>query len=164
VVDANIFPPLIQLLANAEFDIKKEAAWAISNATSGGSSEQIKYLVNQGCIKPLCDLLSCTDARITTVALEGLENILKIGEKEAMATSGFNQYATYIEEAEGLDKVELLQNHQNNDIYEKAVKILETYFAAEPEEDDNLAPTTDSNQHQFQFGTTTQIPQGGFKF
>jgi hypothetical protein len=33
VVDAGIIPPLIHLLATAEFDIKKEAAWAISNAT-----------------------------------------------------------------------------------------------------------------------------------
>ena len=30
---------------HAEFDIKKEAAWAISNATSGGSAEQIHALV-----------------------------------------------------------------------------------------------------------------------
>ena len=30
-----------------------------------------------GCIKPLCDLLICSDARIVTVALEGIENILK---------------------------------------------------------------------------------------
>lgn len=36
---------MVQLLQNAEFDIKKEAAWAISNATSGGSHEQIKYVV-----------------------------------------------------------------------------------------------------------------------
>jgi hypothetical protein len=79
VVDAGIIPPLIHLLATAEFDIKKEAAWAISNATSGGTAEQLKYLVSQGAIKPLCDLLSCSDARIVTVALEGLENILKVG-------------------------------------------------------------------------------------
>lgn len=46
---------------------------------SGGTNEQIKYLVSQGAIKPLCDLLSCSDARIVTVALEGLENILKVG-------------------------------------------------------------------------------------
>lgn len=32
-----------------------------------------------GCIKPLCDLLSTPDVRIVTVALEGLENILKVG-------------------------------------------------------------------------------------
>ncbi|OIS99847.1 importin subunit alpha-1b [Nicotiana attenuata] len=66
----------------AEFDIKKEAAWAISNATSGDSHEQTKYLVGQGCIKPSCDLLICLDPRIVTVCLEGLENILKVGEAE----------------------------------------------------------------------------------
>lgn len=42
VIDANIIPPLVQLLQNAEFDIKKEAAWAISNATSGGTHDQLK--------------------------------------------------------------------------------------------------------------------------
>lgn len=66
------------MLQNAEFDIKKEAAWAISNATSGGNPEQIKLLVEAGCIRPLCDLLVCFDPRIITVALEGLENILKV--------------------------------------------------------------------------------------
>ena len=29
------------MLSVAEFDIKKEAAWAISNATSGGSADQV---------------------------------------------------------------------------------------------------------------------------
>lgn len=42
VVEADIIGPLVNLLQNAEFEIKKEAAWAISNATSGGSHEQIK--------------------------------------------------------------------------------------------------------------------------
>lgn len=40
---------------------------------------QIRMLVECGCIKPLCDLLSVNDARIVTVALEGLENVLKVG-------------------------------------------------------------------------------------
>lgn len=43
MIDAGIIAPLVYLLQNAEFDIKKEAAWAISNATSGGSKEQIEY-------------------------------------------------------------------------------------------------------------------------
>jgi Armadillo/beta-catenin-like repeat len=34
--------------------------------------------VQIGCIKPLCELLVCSDVRIVTVALEGLENILKV--------------------------------------------------------------------------------------
>eukprot|EP01116_Phalansterium_solitarium_P010374 TRINITY_DN250_c0_g1_i1.p1 TRINITY_DN250_c0_g1~~TRINITY_DN250_c0_g1_i1.p1 ORF type:complete len:525 (+),score=158.08 TRINITY_DN250_c0_g1_i1:155-1729(+) len=164
VVDANIIPPLVALLANAEFDIKKEAAWSISNATSGGSPEQIRYLVSQGCIKPLCDLLTCTDARIVTVALEGLENILKVGEKDSKETGAVNAYAGYMEEADGLVKIETLQSHQNHDIYEKSVKILETYFGAEETDGADIAPTMDAAQTSFQFGVGAGAPQGGFKF
>lgn len=47
VIEAGIFGSLISLLGNAEFEIKKEAAWAVSNATSGGSLEQIRYFVVQ---------------------------------------------------------------------------------------------------------------------
>lgn len=93
VIDCNIIPPLLLLLQTAEFDIKKEAAWAISNATSGGTPAQIKYLVTQGCIKPLCDLLQFQDPRIVTVALEGLENILKMGQLDR-SSDGRNEYAT----------------------------------------------------------------------
>ena len=42
VIDANIFPILIEILGKAEFKTRKEAAWAITNATSGGSPEQIR--------------------------------------------------------------------------------------------------------------------------
>jgi importin subunit alpha-1 len=49
VIDANLIPPLINLLQHGEFKTKKEACWAISNATSGGLAkpEQIRYLVSQ---------------------------------------------------------------------------------------------------------------------
>lgn len=140
VIDANIVPPLVQLLSYAEFDIKKEAAWALSNATSGGMPHQIKYLVSCGCIKPLCDLLSCSDARIIIVALEGLENILKVGEEEKNTTNGINLYVHQIEDAGGLDKIEHLQVHQNEDIYNKSVTLLETYFELEDVEGENLVP------------------------
>ncbi|CAM6076755.1 unnamed protein product [Sphagnum tenellum] len=165
IIDANIIPPLVALLATAEFDIKKEAAWAISNATSGGTHEQIKYLVNQGCIKPLCDLLTCPDPRIVTVSLEGLENILKVGEaeKDLGNSNGINLYARYIDEAEGLEKIENLQTHDNNEIYEKAVKILETYWLEE-DEDQTSAPAGDELQSNFVFGGNPAVPSGGFNF
>ena len=160
IIDAEIIPPVINLLANAEFDIKKEAAWSISNATSGGSPQQIKYLVQQGCIPPLCDLLTVADAKIVTVALEGLENILKVGEQEGkQIAGGHNQMATFIAEAEGLTKIEALQQHDNNDIYAKAIKILETYFGVDDEEDVNIAPAADGAQ--FGFGVATGPAAGG---
>ncbi len=43
VIDANVFPVLIEILGQAEFKTRKEAAWAITNATSGGTPDQIRY-------------------------------------------------------------------------------------------------------------------------
>jgi HEAT repeat protein len=166
VIDDKLIPPLIYLLGHAEFDIKKEAAWAISNATSGGTHQQTRLLVNEGCIKPLCDLISCSDARIVTVALEGLENILKVGEV-TKEEEGSNLFAALIDEADGLEKIEALQNHTNNDIYEKAMRILEQYFGLEDEEDQNFAPGMDASGSQFTFGPPAgggAALQGGFNF
>lgn len=164
VINANIVPPLVHLLQTAEFDIKKEAAWAISNATSGGTHDQIRYLVSCGCIKPLCDLLVTPDARIIIVALEGLENILKVGEEDKMENNGTNPFIALIESAEGLDKIEHLQEHQNQDIYDKAVNILETYFELEEMEYEDLAPTIDNNTGGYTFGNNSGPPSGGFNF
>ena len=53
-----------------------------------------------GCIKPLCDILTVQDPRIVLVTLEGLENILKVGQIDAK--NGVNPYSVLIEEAYGL--------------------------------------------------------------
>jgi hypothetical protein len=82
--------------------------------------------------------------------LEGLENILKVGDQDAKATGSHNMMATYIAEADGLNKIEELQHHSNNDIYDKAIKLLETYFGVEEEEEmPALAPTMEGNQFTF---------------
>ncbi|RHN64702.1 hypothetical protein MtrunA17_Chr4g0071961 [Medicago truncatula] len=141
VIEAGLIAPLVNLLQYAEFDIKKEAAWALSNATFSGTPEQIKYLVSYDCIKPLCDLLVCPDPKIIIVCLECLENILKVGEAEKRFcnTRDVNLYAQMIEDAEGLEKIENLQSHDNNEIYENAVRILETYWLED--EDETLPPS-----------------------
>ncbi|CAH9055074.1 unnamed protein product [Cuscuta europaea] len=165
VIEAGLIGPLVSLLQHAEFDIKKEAAWAISNATSGGTNDQIKFFVSQGCIKPLCDLLVCPDPRIVTVCLEGLENILKTGEGEKAENDGINYYSQLIDDAEGLEKIENLQSHDNTEIYEKAVKILETYWLDEEEEGALPEAGDGTTQTGFNFGgNDVHVPAGGFKF
>jgi importin subunit alpha-1 len=147
VIDAQVVPRLVSLLQTSDYDIKKEAAWAISNATSCGSPEQIGYLVECHVIEPMCELLTNPDPRMLLVGLEALDNILKAGERSAKET-GINEYATLVEECHGLDKLELLQNHQNQEIYDKSVNMLETYFAAE-EEDQNISPNISNGFMQF---------------
>ncbi|XP_065057257.1 importin subunit alpha-7-like [Rhopilema esculentum] len=161
VIDSNIIPALVDILCNAEFKTRKEAAWAITNATSGGTSKQIKYIASQGCIKPLCDLLSVMDTKIVLVALNGLDNILKIGEKEAKSIGSPNRYALEVEECFGIDKIEYLQQHSNEDIYKKAYELIDTYFKEdEPLEVDAVAPQIENNE--FTFSQNLPLPQGGF--
>lgn len=153
VIDANIIPPLINILHNADFKTRKEACWAISNATSGGLQEpsQIRYLVSQGCIKPLCDLLTMMDNKVIQVALDGLDNILKVGEmdKTAAGPSGINQYAIFVEEAGGMITIHNLQQHDNLDIYKKAFNIMDKYFPDDEDVDTAIdAPALDA-QGQF---------------
>lgn len=171
VVDAGIIPPLIHLLSNGDFKTRKEACWAISNATSGGlqKPEQIRYLVTQGCIKPLCDLLACPDNKIIQVALDGLENILKVGEMDMESAdqrapeAQVNRYALFIEEAGGMEKIHDCQNNANEEIYMKAYNIIERYFSDEEDagaDIEELAPQANASG----FTLSSNQPQGQFNF
>lgn len=158
VIDANIIPPLVLILKTAEFDIQKEAAWALSNATSGGTDDQIRYLVNQGVIPPMCELFKCPDPKIVLVAMEGVENILRVGKRDAPRNNGNNLFAEHVEQCGGLDLLEALQRHDNEEIYDKAVKILKEYFESE-EEDAGAAQTTEGGA-AFAFGANAGAGAG----
>lgn len=167
VIDANIIPPLVEILQNADFKTRKEACWAISNATSSGINfpESVKYLVSQGCIKPLCDLLNSGDNKIILVALDGLENILKVGEMEKEHTGNLNQMALFVEECGGMDNIHELQNHENIDIYNKAYQIIDKYFSDDDDDVAEIQPTVDAATGNFAFSTdVASAPQGGFNF
>lgn len=158
IIDNDIFPALMGILAISDFKTKKEAAWAITNATSSGTTDQIKYLVEVGCIPPMCDFLTVVDSDIVQVALNALENILKTGEK---CNEKPNPFAILIEECGGLDKIEYLQSHENRDIYYKAFLIIENYFGNE-EEDHRCAPAW-SNDHS-EYTLKPPSTGGGFDF
>ncbi|KAK6435614.1 Importin subunit alpha-1 [Oleoguttula sp. CCFEE 5521] len=170
VIDHQLIPPLIHLLSNGDFKTRKEACWAISNATSGGlqKPDQIRFLVAQGAIRPLCDLLACPDNKIIQVALDGLENILKVGDmdKEAQQGSGetpVNQYALFIEDCGGMEKIHDCQNNSNEEIYMKAYTIIEKYFSDDEGEAEvnELAPQQGQDG---QFGFGGQQAQQNFNF
>lgn len=61
----------------------------------------------------------------------------------------------------GLDKLEFLQGHENQDIYQKAYDLIERYFNTE-DEDQSLAPAVDLQQQQFLF-QQCEAPMEGFQ-
>jgi len=167
VLQAGLVPAIIDVLNTADFDIKKEAAWAISNATCGGGNEAIQFLVEQGCAKPFCDLLGVQDTRIVNVALEGIENILKMGAANE-DEEGDNPMCIVIEEAEGLEKLEELQTHANDEVYQRAVRMLETYFGEDESDDEEDGPQIEEGASAYSFGaaasTGTELGQPMFNF
>ena len=165
VIDAGIIPVLTDILANEKFEVRKEACWAVSNATAAGQPEQIKYLIANGVIEPLVNMLTSQDTRIITVCLEGIRNILKCGERMRASTNGeYNEYARAIESVGGLDKIEALQQHTNQSVYERSVSILEKYFHADEEEIGAVAPEKKDSQMVFGTGNGNSTPNGGFNF
>jgi importin subunit alpha-1 len=160
IIEANIIPPLCQLLANGEYDIRKEAAWAVSNATSGGTPDQIRYLVEQGCVRPLVELLDASDPRVILVSLEGIENILRSGAQGETASDQFydNPYVRYVMAADGIEKLERLQNHANMEIYERSIRILEDYFNAIE------ANNAQTNPNEVHFDWTSPAPANQVPF
>ena len=91
------------------------------------------------------------------VALNGLENILRLGEQEVKTTGAANPYAVIIEEVFGLDKIEFLQSHENMEIYQKAFDIIERYFGTE-EEDKDVSELCPGNISSFSSLLFTDCP------
>ncbi|XP_074995759.1 importin subunit alpha-4 isoform X2 [Calonectris borealis] len=136
VIDAGLIPMIIHQLAKGDFGTQKEAAWAISNLTISGRKDQVEYLVQQNVIPPFCNLLSVKDSQVVQVVLDGLKNILIMAGDEA------STIAEIIEECGGLEKIEALQQHENEDIYKLAFEIIDQYFSG----DDVLSPKVKRNK------------------
>lgn len=161
VIDENIIPTLIYVLKNSEIDVKKEAVWAISNAASGATSKQIEYLIKKDCLIHMIELLNSSDSRIINVILDGFLNILEIGQQKVNQEFS-NEYARIIEQNEGLEKLENLQHHVNNDIYKKTTHLLKNYFGAEDGLNTNDSPNKIKGNTIF--SKPSQIPQCSFNF
>jgi len=111
VIDSDIIPKVISLLKDDSSAMCKEAAWVVANCAYNGNSKQIKYLVNQGCIPPLFDLLMAmngVDTKIVRIVLEALYSVSQVstdGESHIKSIHDANKARSMI--------VEELQHHDH---------------------------------------------------
>ena len=101
--------------------------WLYTISLISDGFSQVLYTVKVGALKPLCDLLVVNDAKIVMVILDALRNVLE----NAQRTSNLEQVSMIVEECDGLDKIEALQQHENSDVYQLALAIIEKYFSEE---------------------------------
>lgn len=131
-----------QLGTAIEWDVRKEAAWVISNMITSSPQARLLHLLELGVIAPLCELLNTGDSRIILITLDAIETMLKL-------KGHVDSVSHLIEESGGLDLLEKLQEHENVKVYERAVGILERYFAAEEEDSENVSPAVSNNVFVF---------------
>ena len=127
VIDAGFIPQIIQYLVKADSRAQKEATWAIINLVLFGNRDQVAYTVQQGVIPPFCLLLDDKDNQVVQFALIGIVSILNtVVENGAVAS--------FIEECGGLDRIERLQNHENEEIRKIANEIINRFFSGDHED------------------------------
>jgi importin subunit alpha-6/7 len=161
VFDEGFLPILLRLSEEAEFEIRKELMWAITNAISCGTKDQVTMVITQGFVKPICDLITTHDTKLAMICLEALEKTLRVGEGLISAkTNDMNPVAMLVEKYGALDAIEDLQNHTNKRIHSLAEKIIDEYFEGE-EENDFHENQIEENTQQQQQQQTNMMNFGG---
>ncbi|XP_037670847.1 importin subunit alpha-8 [Choloepus didactylus] len=136
-------PSLVALLKNGEFKVQKEAVWIVANFTTGGTMDQLVQLVHSGVLEPLVNLLTVQDNKIVLIILDIISYILQAADK----ISKKENLCLLIEELGGLDKIEALQLHENRQIAQTSLSIIENHFFEE--EDGIILPNLDGEHDLF---------------
>ncbi|MED6293249.1 Importin subunit alpha-1 [Characodon lateralis] len=144
VINAGLVPILVEVLQQGDYKTQNEAVWAVTNYTSGGTVDQVAYLVHCNVLEPLFNLLTVKDSKMTLVILEAVSNILQM----AQSTGEVERMCQMIEELGGLDKIEALQTHDNEAVYKSALNLIDRFFSEE-NVDGSLVPDASTDRYAF---------------
>lgn len=142
---------VVELATDSEWQTKKEAIWTVSNVCTGGSDSHISALIENNTVEAMSSVLDLTgESRMIIVALDALKSIFEANERQGL------NYLHIFDECGGIEKLEDLQSHTDNVVYEKAIGMIDEFFGEEDNEDENLAPKFDENG--FTFGMESPPP------
>jgi len=173
-IKADLFQALVKVCLFDKDAVAREAAWALSNATTSDQPNVLQFLVHVGVVGALGKQLGCSQVRTLAVCLEGIENILAMGDKVMeMKDMQENPWIKVVEEAHVLDKLEQIQSNMNipEKLQDKAAELVRKYFEGEEVEvdDDEVIegqPQREGGSERFNGddGNFGDADDGGFSF
>jgi importin subunit alpha-1 len=77
---APIMPLIVRAALEDSSEVAREAVWALANSTAGSANQVCRLVTRHGCVRALGECLRVhrDDAVALSVALEGLENLIRV--------------------------------------------------------------------------------------
>lgn len=82
LLDCGVTAALVNIYtSDSDMEVRQEAAWAICNACTTQSADQMTVLLRDGCLPVVVESLLLAEGRMAEVALEAVESILLFGSR-----------------------------------------------------------------------------------
>jgi len=114
---------------NISTSIKKEAVWALTNLITGADLELAGTIISLDGMNSLIQVMMYeTNPDILQISLEGIKNLLKLGDDFSELNNLKNPIKVKFEELGGNIALENLLKHPHKCVYNEAKELLNKYF------------------------------------
>lgn len=132
LIDSGLAKALADIFPNVDNDVRLEILWTFNNAAQNGSPARVHDLVELGVVEHACSAIARKSLNTLNTGLQMLRVFL-IVTGVSLGDVYPNPVAVRIEECGGLSTLEMLLNHEVNDIANNAQCIIMQYFPWTPE-------------------------------
>uniref|UniRef100_A0A6Q2X2B7 Importin subunit alpha n=1 Tax=Esox lucius TaxID=8010 RepID=A0A6Q2X2B7_ESOLU len=137
VLNCDVLSHFPNLLTHPKEKINKEAVWFLSNITAG-NQQQVQAVIDAGLLPMIIHQLAKGDFGTQKEAAWAISNLTISGRKE-QTPRGTRSRSIHCHRLpcvcftcpQGLEKIENLQQHENEDIYKLAFEIIDQYFSGD---------------------------------
>jgi hypothetical protein len=129
LISSTVMPKIYELVKDSSNDVVRECIWVISNCLSGSDLDMCIKLANQNVVNAIIYvIIHHSEPSIIGITLEGLKKFFEHGEVIKQFSDGKNPFVEEFFSAGGVDYLEKLKQHKNNEIFLISSEILELFF------------------------------------